>query len=119
MRIVRIVLLAGALLALGCASNNKGKIEGHWSSQATSVKGQTVPAGALQLTFGSDHSLTYKAGPQTFTGAYNLGMGDYVTLNLNQELGGRKTHVERISVEGNQLTMTDSDGTEVVFDKTN
>jgi hypothetical protein len=116
--ILRLVLLATLLLTFGCSSNNKGKIEGtKWSSQATTVKGQSFPAGAFQLEFGSDNRLAYRAGPVTLTGTYSLGSGNNVTFNLDQELGGRKTHVEKISISGDTLTMTDSDGTEVTFTK--
>jgi hypothetical protein len=116
---LRLVLLAALLLTAGCASNNKGKIEGtKWSSQAANVKGQSVPAGALTLEFGSDGSLVYKAGPQTFKGTYSLGMGDSVTLKLDRELAGRKNHVEKVVINGDRLTMTDSDGTQLMFDKT-
>jgi hypothetical protein len=115
---LRLVLLAALLLAAGCSSN-KGKIEGtKWSSQAANVKGQALPAGALTLEFGSDGSLVYKAGPQTFKGTYSLGMGDNVTLKLDQELAGRKNHVEKVVINGDRLTMTDSDGTQLTFDKT-
>jgi hypothetical protein len=44
-------------------------------------------------------------------------MGDNVTLNLDQELSGRKTHVEKVTISGDQLTMTDSDGTALTFKK--
>jgi hypothetical protein len=102
----------------GCKSNNKGKIEGtKWVSQATVQKGTNIPAGALQLEFSSDGKLVYRAGQQTFTGTYSLGMGDYVTLNLDQNLAGRKTHSEKVSISGDQLTMTDSDGTSLTFTK--
>ena len=64
--IFRVVLLIALLLATGCASKNKGIIEGtKWSSVAATVKGTTLPAGALQLEFGSDGSLVYKGGTQT------------------------------------------------------
>jgi hypothetical protein len=115
---LRLVLLAALLLAAGCSSN-KGKIEGtKWSSQDANVKGQALPAGALTLEFGSDGSLVYKAGPQTFKGTYSLGMGDNVTLKLDQELAGRKNHVEKVVINGDRLTMTDSDGTQLTFGKT-
>jgi hypothetical protein len=114
-----LLLVASALVAGGCgSSNNKGKIEGtKWTSLATSVKGKTVPAGVLQLEFNADGSLVYKAGPQSMTGKYSLGSGDTVVLHLDQPLAGSKTHSERISVNGDRLTMTDSNGTAVVFQR--
>ncbi len=115
---LRLVLLTALLLTFGCKSNNKGKIEGtKWSSVASTVKGRSVPAGALQLEFRSDGNLVYRAGSQSYTGTYSLGTGDTVTLNLNQELAGRKTHVEKVVIRGDYLTMIDSDGTELSFEK--
>jgi hypothetical protein len=114
------VVLALLPFLAGCSSNNKGKIEGtKWTSQAATVKGKSIPAGVLQLEFKKDMSLVYRAGTQTFTGTYSLGGGDSVTLHLNQELQGRKTHTEKVSISGNQLTMTDSDGTALGFSKAN
>jgi hypothetical protein len=116
--VLRPVLLAAVLLGLGCASKNKGKVEGtKWSSVPATIKGQSLPAGALRLEFGSDGSLVYRTGPQTHRGTYSLGMGDRLTLNLNQELAGRKVHVETVVINGDRLTMTDSDGTRAIFDR--
>jgi hypothetical protein len=118
--VLRLTPLVMILFIAGCASHNKGKIEGtKWSSQPTTVKGQTAPAGALKLDFASNGSLVYTAGPQALSGKYSLGMGDFVTFNLDQDLGGRKQHTETIIINGNQLTMTDSDGTQVIFTKLN
>lgn len=112
-------LLALALFATGCASKNKGKIEGtKWASQATTLKGQALPAGVLKLDFSSDGKLVYSAGPTTFTGTYTLGTGNTVTFHLDQDLAGKgKTHAEKVSIVGDNLTMTDSDGTSMTFDK--
>jgi hypothetical protein len=76
------------------------------------IKGQRVPAGALKLEFGKDGSLVYQAGPVTFRGTYSLGMGNNVTLKFDRELGdtGRKDHTEKIEINGDTLTMKDSDG---------
>jgi hypothetical protein len=116
--IVKLVVILLVLGVVGCSSNNKGKIEGtKWRSVASNVKGQTIEAGALTLEFRADGGLTYVAGPQTFTGTYSLGFGDNVTLNLNQDLAGRKKHVEKVVIKGDQLTMTDSDGTAMTFSK--
>jgi hypothetical protein len=114
---LHLVLAALILVSTGCSSN-KGKIEGtKWSSQAAVLKGVNAPAGLLKLEFGKDGKLVYRAGAQTFTGKYSLGMGPNVTLNLDQDLAGRKVHVEKVTISGNQLTMTDSDGTQITFDK--
>jgi hypothetical protein len=44
-------------------------------------------------------------------------MGPAVTMNFDTELGGRKVHAEKIIINGDQLTMTDSDGTQLTFQK--
>ena len=115
----RLLLISALLLVGGCSSNNTGKIEGtEWSSAATTIKGQPLPGGALELKFAKDGKLVYRAGPLTFTGTYSLGFGDTVTLHLDQELAGSKTHAEKVAIAGDRLTMTDSDGTQLVFLKT-
>lgn len=111
----RWMALAILLCVVGCSSN-KGKIEGtKWTSTAATIKGQSIPAGALVLEFRGDGGLTYKAGLLTFTGTYSLGSGNSVTLKLNQELAGRKNHTESIEITGDSLVMTDTDGTQVKF----
>lgn len=117
--VLRLLPLAAILLVCGCGSNNKGKIEGtKWSSTASAIKGKSLPAGALRLDFGSDGHLVYSAGFIRMTGTYTLGTGDYVTMHLDQPLQGRKDHTERMVIQGDQLTMTDSDGTQIMFQKT-
>ena len=116
--LVRLTVVAAALCSVGCMSKNKGKIEGtKWTSQAATIKGDVIPAGTLQLEFMKDGRLNYIAGPITFTGTYSLGFGNNVTLKLDRELSGRKTHVEKIVISGGQLTMSDSDGTSLTFDQ--
>ena len=117
MCMLRLVLVVPTLMAFDDPSPNKGKIEGKWSSVASTVKGQAVPEGFLKLEFGKDGSLVYSAGPITFKGTYSLGKGDSVTLKLDKELAGRKTHVEKVTIKGDRLTMTDSDGTGMTFKK--
>ena len=58
-------------------------------------------------------------GPLSYTGTYSLGTGDNVTFKFAQNLGDRKEHVEKLTVNGEQMTMTDSDGTTVTFKKIN
>ena len=99
-------------------SDNAGKIEGtKWSSLEATVKGQKLPAGALSLDFGKDGKLVYKAGPTTFTGTYVLKAGDKVLLKLDQELAGRKEHDQKIMIKDGKLTLSDSDGTTLDFEK--
>src|SRR5262249_10068653 len=101
--VLRLLPLLVLLPLCGCRSNNRGKIEGtKWRSQAGPVRGQNLPAGALRLEFGVDGKLVYGGFGKTFTGTYSFGMGDYVTLNLDQELAGSRTHSEKITINGNQ-----------------
>ncbi len=116
--VARFAVAVALLCSFGCNSSNKGKIEGtSWTSLPGNIKGQAIPAGVLHLEFRSDGKLTYLTPVGTFNGTYSLGWGDHVTLKFDQELSGRKSHVERISIRGERLTMTDSDGTEVSFEK--
>ena len=100
------------------ASANKGKIEGtKWSSLEDMVKGKAVPADFLKLEFSKDGKLVYLAGPIRFTGTYELGKGNTVTMHLDQVLAGRKDHIEMIVITGTRLRMMDSDGTSLSFRK--
>ena len=83
------------------------------------AEGHSSSAGAVArvLKFSKDGKLVYKAGPITYTGTYSLGIGDTVTLNLDQELSGRKRHSQKIVINGDKLTMSDTDGTSLSFQK--
>jgi hypothetical protein len=117
-RILLIAMLAVLPFLAGCSSNNKGKIEGtSWTSTQTNIKGASVPAGHAQLTFHANGKLFYYVGDNTYSGSYSLGIGDTVILNFDQNVVGRKTHHQRIVINGKKLTLIDSDGTTVVFEK--
>lgn len=99
-------------------SRNKGKIEGtKWTSIPSVVKGKNLPGGILGLEFGKDGTLTYRIVKMSFQGSYIVGGANRVTLFLEEPLAGSKTHVEDITVDGDRLTMTDSDGTALTFEK--
>jgi hypothetical protein len=120
----RLILLLLILFVSGCSSNtassNKGKIEGtKWRSEPVTLNGEDLPAGALQMEFQSDGGLVYQNGLQKVTGTYTLGAGDTVIFQLDEELGGRKKHKEKITITGDKLTLTDSNGVSVTFDKAN
>jgi hypothetical protein len=105
------------MLVNGCSSNS-GKIEGtRWNSQVATLKGLHAPKGIVQLIFNRNGSFVYVVGPKTFKGSYSLGIGDTVTLHMEQDFPGRKDHSEMVTVGGSVLTMTDSDGTAIAFDK--
>ncbi len=122
MRISRMlpVLLAALILVplTGC-SNNKGKIEGtKWVSREATVKGQKLPAGILKLEFTSDGKFVFSTGGiLEQKGSYSLGSGDNVTMDFDQPTDGKqKKHLEKITIEGDLLTMSDSTGT-ITFDR--
>jgi hypothetical protein len=113
-----LILAVICLLASGCSSNLKGKIEGtKWSSDAMNVKGNVLPAGVLKLEFSKTGKLIYTTGPTVHDGTYSLGIGDRVTFHMNQDLGGSKTHMQTIKIAGNKLTLIDGDGTSGTFSK--
>jgi hypothetical protein len=93
------------LCVAGCpsgASNNKGKIEGtKWDAED----------GSRALEFTKDGKLFYDLeGGVGYEGTYTLGAGDNVTFTFTKELAGSKTHVEKISISGDHLTMSDTTG---------
>jgi hypothetical protein len=116
--VLRLLVLVPLVLAAGCSSKNHGKIEGtSWRSDAATVKGRDFPAGYLQLEFRADGGLVYRAGGRTFTGKYLLGPGNVVTFNLEQDLAGKKIHVETVAVHEDRMKVSDADGTEMTFRK--
>jgi hypothetical protein len=99
-------------------SNNAGKIEGtKWSSVETTVNGTKLPAGAAKLEFGKDRTMTLTVAGQAYKGKYTLGKDDEVKFDFDGEFAGRKSHTEKIVIEKDKLTMTDTDGTTVGFER--
>lgn len=117
-RFAVLLLLVFVSLAAGCNSNNEGVIEGtRWSCLSAQMRGKNVPgvAGKLRITFSKNGKVSYVTPEGIFDGTYSLSMGDYVTLDFDRPLGGLTQHAQRVSVDGNKMTMTDSDGTSAVF----
>jgi hypothetical protein len=115
----RLALVAALILAAGC-SGNTGKIEKTaWASTAQTVKGEDLPAGARGLQFNPDGHLVYTIAGKPYKGGYALGMGPAVTFTLEEDLEGRKIHAHKIVIDGEQLTLTSADGTELTFQKVN
>jgi hypothetical protein len=116
--LARLFLLLPLVAVLGCSSNNRGKIEGtNWRSDHNTYKGMAVPDGFLKLNFHTDGTMIYRAGANTFSGKYYLGPGNAVTFELDQSLGGRKTHIESIAISDDRMKVVDGDGTEATFRK--
>jgi len=113
MRIVGMACVAVLCLSMAaCSSNNQGKIEGKW--QATDAPGGLPPGASLVLEFTKDGKMimTMSQGMrhQELRGTYKLKSGDTVEMNFDQEFAGRKSHSETITIKGDEMTMTDSDG---------
>jgi hypothetical protein len=98
-------------------SNNAGKIEGtKWRSLRGFVKGQDIPAGTLRLEFNRDGSLVYHTPMGEFRGTYTLDPGDTVVWNFTRELGGSRRHQQTCIINGNRMTVKDTDGTTLDFE---
>jgi hypothetical protein len=116
LRAVLWVVFVPALFSTGCGGSNlKAKIEGtKWLSESGTADGKEVGEGTLYLEFAKDGTLYFVTITQTFKGTYTVGSGDQVTFNFDKEVSGKKSHVEKISISGERLTLSDSKGT-VVF----
>jgi hypothetical protein len=116
--VIQFVLFASVLSLCGCASNNKGKIEGtKWSSLRATKENASLPAGTLKMEFHSDGKLVYQLSRQTYLGTYSLGSGDSVTMTFERAVSGRKSHTGKIKIVDNQMTVTESDGSSILFEK--
>ena len=111
--VARAVVLAATCIALaGCSSNNKGQVEGtKWSSHGQLVGGKQLKDGEMTLEFKPDGGLVLAIGLDTYAGTYSLGSGDKVTFHLDKPLDGNKKHIKTIQVAGNDLHVTDRNGT--------
>jgi hypothetical protein len=130
-RALRLTVPALLLLSTGCIaeSENKGKLEGtRWTSEASTVKVRnprapgipqsvSVPGGYMELDFQKDGTLFYIINNALYRGKYSLNGGHTVTFRLEEKLSGRHEHAEKIVIDGQSLTMTDSDGTSLKFRK--
>jgi hypothetical protein len=122
-RVIGLLVVVAALAVVGCESTNKGKIEGtKWSSNAVSIHGQKLGSGKCELEFYKDGTMDFSATDpngyrKVFPGRYSLSLGDLVVITFDQEVAGMKTHTERVSISKGELTMTDSDGTKLVFSR--
>src|SRR5260370_20613609 len=121
--VVGLLIVALALAAVGCDPTNKGKIEGtKWSSNEGTIRGQKLSSGKIVLEFFKGGNMSFsgtdpKGNYKVYSGRYTFGMGSIVVLDFDQELAGRTTHTEWISVSKGELTMSDADGTSLVFSR--
>jgi hypothetical protein len=111
-----LLVVLALVLAAGCSSNNKGKLEKtSWRSEAATIKGRSFPAGAFEVFFRADGSMLYRAESKNITGRYSLEVGDVVIFQLDESVAGRTTLADIIVVEGDKMMMTDPDGTQLQF----
>jgi hypothetical protein len=126
-RVLRLVIVPLFLMStVGCVTENKDLEGTRWESEAGAVQVNNpavgkrsvhVSAGFMKLDFKKDGTLFYIIANKLYRGKYSLGGGKSVTFHLEEKLSGTKTHTEKIIVEGSRLTMTDSDGTQLKFQK--
>lgn len=99
-------------------SNNRGKIEGtSWVSRKTEIDGKTIPAGTVRLNFSPSTFLVCEWDGDKFRGKYILGPGDTVIWKFDEPLNGSTEHSYQCMFDGNQLTLKDQKGTEIIFDR--
>ena len=111
--------LLGIFLFTGCPSNNKGRIEGTaWRSLAiVDEDGDEVPAGETEIEFTKGGTVYLRAPEGKYQGEYSLASGDWVTLHLDRELYGKKTHKQRVVIKGNRMTMFGRHGVSKTFEE--
>ncbi|HVS37139.1 MAG TPA: hypothetical protein VMS17_16375 [Gemmataceae bacterium] len=108
-----------ALLA-GCKSNNAdGRLVGTWVSNSLP---NAPPGVAMTWVFGADKSFRMTVqgtgGSKTITGTYRPSFGDAVYIeHLSEPVSGKNLLEDNITVNGNQMTARDPDGTTATFTK--
>ena len=112
----RLILPALLVFLPACGSRNTGLLENTvWTSLPATIQNQSFPAGHFRLQFGPDDVLEYRAGNRTYRGVFALGRGDRVIFKFPYELAGLKDHTQRIAIDGDRLTLTDTNGVQVAF----
>jgi uncharacterized protein (TIGR03066 family) len=117
MRRFGLFVTAGVLLLLsGCSSNNTGKIVGKWEMTSGRPPGASE---SWEFTADGKVSVNMSIGARhkLLKGTYTLGSGDTVDLHLDEEFGGSKHHSMAMQIKGEELTMSDPDGTKATFKK--
>ena len=124
-----LVLCFVALSLASCSSSNKGKIVGKWKANdipETAKKG--LPPGAtidLYFEFTADGRFIVsgelgmfgtKESKEVATGNYSLGMGNSVTIdNIKPPLDGKTKGREKISINGDTMTVDSENGQKLTF----
>lgn len=115
-----LVFLGLAFGVLGCASNNKGKIEGtKWKSQSVIVNGFKLPPIPFERwEFRTDGSVTRNManGLGVFTGRYSLGFGDSISIKWDDPTD-LQTDTKQFVISGEQLTIIDANNDQMILIK--
>lgn len=103
-----LLVLALALAAAGCSSNNKGKIVGKWETGG----------GKLVFEF-TDDGRFIASGVVSATGNYSLGSGDWVFLrNISPPLKNNQTKSkDKIVINGDTMTIDSEKGDKLTFNR--
>lgn len=108
-----LLMFAFLLFTVGCTSGTtKAKLEGtKWESENATIDGKEFEEGAYYLEFEKGDKLIYGPVGGTLEGTYSVGSGNQVTFTFKEEVAGKKSHVEMITVAGDRLTLSDAKGT--------
>lgn len=120
-----VLVAAAAVGSAGCfKSDNVGKLEGtKWTSayvpdfKGISGRGLTM---SIQFTDGGRFNMELRSPLVSLrcSGTWRLGAGDTVYLDdVAPAVGGHTSFTESITINGDVMTMTDPDGTKIVFTK--
>src|SRR5262249_51646082 len=105
-------------IELTCSCGKRLQVSGEFAGR----QGQCPACGGLLQIPERDATVTGVApssdeAAQTVFAALGLGSGDTVELHLDEEFGGSKHHAMAMQIKGDELTMSDPDGTKATFKK--
>jgi hypothetical protein len=108
---MRSLLLISLLLVIpACSSNDRWQLHGRWQST------ETKPACAIRFDASGVVTITPPSGEE-IRGRYSLLAGDYVDIELYETWNGSNKHREKVTINGSGLTLRDSDGTTLHFQR--
>src|SRR5262249_18267162 len=112
MTVRRCLLLVALLFIPACSSNDRWQLHGRWISTETS------PSCAIRFDANGVVTILPASGEE-IRGRYTLLAGDYVDIELNQAWSGSMRHREKVTLTGSILTLHDSDGNTLRFQRDN
>jgi hypothetical protein len=99
-------VILGLVLTAGCSSKSAETFAGTRWHAATD----------RELTFHENHVLTYVTGGKPRAGRYFLNATpNTVTITMDQGFAGSAKQAEQARIDGDTLTMEDTDGTTLTF----